>query len=87
MKPAARIERECWIVNQLFEGYDGYVYEAANRWSGHVVHRFAFKGKRWPDNENEFEDVFDLNDGIYWLKNQGKNRPIWERYGQIDQKT
>ena len=80
MKPAARIERECWILSQMFEGYGGYIYEVINRWSHTVSFHFAFKGDRYPDDENEFEVVDDLEDGIYWLKNYGNNKPDYERY-------
>ena len=81
MKPAARIERECWIVSQLFEGYGGYIYEVTYRWSGYVLFCFAFIGEKWP-GEDDFETVRDMADGIYWLRNYGKDRPVWERYLQ-----
>jgi hypothetical protein len=77
MKPPARIERECWIVSQLFEGYNGYVYEVANRWSLAANFVFAFKGNRFPENDDElkmmlndntFDAVLNIKDGIEWLK-------------------
>jgi len=83
MKPAARLERECYIVCQLFDGYGGFVYEVANRWSYAVLFHFAFRGDRWPDDENAFETVCDLKDGIYWLKNYGKNIPEYKRWIRI----
>ena len=84
MKPPARIERdECWIVSQLFHGYGGYVYEVAERESLTIYYHFAFRGEQWPTDENEFETVFDLEDGIYWLKNYGSNKPEYERWIQI----
>jgi len=84
MKPAARIERECWILSQLFEGYGGYIYEVINRWSQAVLFHFAFRGERYPNDENEFETVWDLDDGIYWLKNYGKDIPEYERWIRIN---
>lgn len=78
MKPPARIERECWIVSQLFEGYDGYVYEAVNRRSLAVCFHFVIRGNRLPDgdhalermlDEHTFETVLNLKDGIHRLKN------------------
>ncbi|MDR1122227.1 MAG: hypothetical protein LBM08_15135 [Dysgonamonadaceae bacterium] len=71
MKPSSRIELDCWILSQLFEGYGGYVYEAANRWSKSVYFIFVFKGEKWPDDKTGFEIVMDLVDGIHWLKNNG----------------
>ena len=73
MKPAARIERGCWILSQLFDGYDGYVYEVINRFTEHVLFHFAFKGKVYPIDVNDFETVLNFEDGIYWLKNYCKN--------------
>ena len=84
MKPAARIERECWIVSQLFNGYGCYIYEVVNRWSQAVLFHFAFKGEKWPADENDFETVCNMSDGIYWLKNYGKDRPGYERYLKIN---
>ena len=70
MKPEARIERECWIISQLFEGYGGYIYEIANRWSFTILFCFAFKGDKFPVDENVIEVVLNMNDGIDWLKNR-----------------
>jgi len=70
MKPPVRTTMNgFWVVSQLFEGYDGYVYEVVNPCSHHVVELFAFKGEKFPSEDDKFEVFFDLNDGIYWLKN------------------
>ena len=68
MKPEARIEHDCWILSQLFDGYGGYVYEVANRWSNAVLYCFAFRGDRIPDDDSLFEGVMNLRDGVEWLK-------------------
>jgi len=68
MKPASRIDRDCWIISQLFDGYGGYVYEFANRWSFAVLFCLAFKGDMFPADENGIEIVLNMNEGINWLK-------------------
>jgi len=84
MKPAAKIERDgCWIVSQLFHGYGGFVYEVANKESLVVYFHFAFRGEKWPEDKNDYETVWDLNDGIYWLKNYGNDKPEYERWTRI----
>ena len=87
MKPAARIERNCFVLNQLFHGYGGYIYEVVYAYTNSVWWLFSFKGEEWPADENSFELVRDFNDGIYWLKNFSNDKMLgYERWLQMNKK-
>ena len=81
--PSKIVVRDFWAVSQLFEGYGGYVYEVINPYSNCVYEIFAFIGDKFPTGKDDFEVCWDLNDGIYWLKNYGKNIPEWKRWINI----